>query len=268
MATSEKKLVHQDFYDAVREGKMDLFSTPEAKKLVFDYYICSLASNCGHFDMLKALKEKGWPWDHRVYEGAIRHQRLDILKWIRENECPFDEVVFSWAAFFGNIDVLEWLKEQRCPHYNDASVIWNATQSGSIPTITWVMNNGFILDKEGLLKGILNRDDLTILKWAVEQKYIEPNIELCNSAAKNSAYKVLVWLNTLGFQPSEVQTKEPEKRDSYHKEDSEEEPRTYEKKPTLDPQPSDKHKKEKKIGATIIVHGAFDEPSRLVEIPE
>ena len=54
-------------------------------------WTATCAAMRGHLHVLKLLRARGCPWDHRACEYAVENHHLEVLRWARENGCP-------WAA--------------------------------------------------------------------------------------------------------------------------------------------------------------------------
>lgn len=71
--------------------------------------VCALASKHGNLDMLKFMREHGYPWDYRTTEYAIAWGHLDVLKWALSQGCEFRKDHYGhWHIV--NDEIIEWLK--------------------------------------------------------------------------------------------------------------------------------------------------------------
>ena len=51
---------------------------------------CELAAGGGQLEVLRWLREHGYPWGASTCDAASRGH-LDVLKWLREQGCPWSE---------------------------------------------------------------------------------------------------------------------------------------------------------------------------------
>ena len=100
------------------------------------------AMESGNLDMLKYLKEKGYPWPSGFYEKAAARGYLDILKWLHQNGCPCPTTPASFAAATnGHLSVLLWLYTEHGMKLNTGH-FEAAAEGGHVEVLTWLKENG------------------------------------------------------------------------------------------------------------------------------
>ena len=81
-------------------------------------FICEIAAEYGHLEVLKWARQNGCPWDEMTCSFAADGGYLEVLKWARENGCPWDEMTREYAERSrakGRQEVLKWANENGCP---------------------------------------------------------------------------------------------------------------------------------------------------------
>jgi len=51
-------------------------------------WACAIAALNGNIEMLKWLREIGFPWDKKCYTLAERRGHDKVVQWLHENGCP------------------------------------------------------------------------------------------------------------------------------------------------------------------------------------
>ena len=79
-------------------------------------FICEIAAEYGHLEVLKWARENGCPWDILTCTyAAAKGGHLEVLKWARENRCPWNIWTCAYAAWGGHLEALKWARQNGCP---------------------------------------------------------------------------------------------------------------------------------------------------------
>ena len=73
----------------------------------------------GNLDILKWLREGGFPMKEETCKLAAKVEYLEILQWARQEGCPWDEYTCSYAAEKGYLKILQWAVDNECPDWNN-----------------------------------------------------------------------------------------------------------------------------------------------------
>ncbi len=75
----------------VEDGHLHTLKWLKEQKCDFDISHdtkCYIAARNGDLEILKLLREIGFPWSCRVYEMALKNGNQELIKWMLENGCP------------------------------------------------------------------------------------------------------------------------------------------------------------------------------------
>ncbi|MAR07630.1 MAG: hypothetical protein CL862_11075 [Cyanobium sp. NAT70] len=129
---------NETLYLAACYGRCDVFewactvhSTRGSRPVdPFDYFagydnVCDVASEAGHFEVLKAAMRRGWEWTHATVVHVAAAGRLDLLTVLYdmeftyphdpEHECNDWSDAIHFAATGGHVDVLRYLHAKGIP---------------------------------------------------------------------------------------------------------------------------------------------------------
>ena len=148
----------------------------------YDEDVMVVAAYYGRLEMVKWLKEQGWPWSPTVSWAAASMGRLEVLQWLRENGCPWDQTTCESAAGGSHPEVLEYALKNGCG--------WDWTTARSYPTVdyrTGQVKVGGKNDVAYLSKG------WPLWKWMIENGWTAP-ARISASVARSGKIEKLQWL--------------------------------------------------------------------------
>jgi hypothetical protein len=101
----------------VKNGNIKLFDKfdnfePEQIKKSFGFI--NMAAISSQFDMMKHLKEKGYPFSPITSTFITGTGNLEVLKWATENGCPLSEFACKTALDMNFGEIYEWIKKNGC----------------------------------------------------------------------------------------------------------------------------------------------------------
>jgi hypothetical protein len=141
--------------------------------------VCALAAEGGDLAALRALRRRGFGWDHRVCERAILGGHRELLGWARAAGAPYfpvaavaaalaargDLALLAWldaagllpaeeaggpdegrvcaaAAKSGHLDVLRWCRGRTPPYAWGADTVRHAAEQGHLELARWAAAHG------------------------------------------------------------------------------------------------------------------------------
>lgn len=140
--------------------------------------ICILATIYDHLNCLKWLRSKGYSWDSRATETAIRNNRVDCLKYMISEGCPYGPNILENAASCGSYDCMVYLHEIIGLPLN-FHICMSTLRSNCIKCLEYVFSRLGRLTKKSKLK-------------------------LVKHAIINRNYDGLEWLNRIGGCPVDL----------------------------------------------------------------
>lgn len=101
---------------------------------------CTTAASGGHLEVLKFLRQEGFPWSTSVCEMAARNGHLVILRWARSQDppCPWDDSTCFLAARNGHLEILQWTRSQDPPCPWSTSTCAAAARCGQLEILQWL----------------------------------------------------------------------------------------------------------------------------------
>ncbi|CAN0583546.1 unnamed protein product, partial [Ectocarpus sp. 12 AP-2014] len=107
------------------------------------------AAEHGRVDVLKFMREKGYPADERVLHSAVRYNQQEVVKYLLGIGCPIDKTVIDWgfgpyiidelkmrsmevAISEGNLSMVKILRTVDYPFIDDSFVFACETQNTEI----------------------------------------------------------------------------------------------------------------------------------------
>lgn len=152
------------------------------------------AATYGHLNILKLLKEKGFPLVQCIFERAARRGHFEIIKWAYENNCPKYYNLIGCAASSGNLEIVQWLYENGFPLNNPNAklqycIMYNAAIIGNLEIIKWAHQRG-CQDTTTVCRYAAAHGHLSVFKWALDNGCIwDPNI--CQAATRNGHLHII-----------------------------------------------------------------------------
>ena len=126
------------------------------------------AARGGHLDLLKELREQGYPLDDIVCSSAAAGGHLEVLQWAVSSGCNWTHVCPNVAARKGHLKVLQWIESTGV--FKDADNSGSAVQGGQLEVLKWQLENGRLLSK-GLVEVAAVNGNLEIFNWLIEIGY-------------------------------------------------------------------------------------------------
>ena len=130
--------------------------------------LCSVAASWGRFDILKWAIDNGCPVDDKICAsaaGGVERSQLKILKWLRERGYPWHIFTCKYAAMHGYMDVVKWARENGCPW--DAGTCAGAASHGNLANLQWLREQGCDWDDWTCCEAA-RLGNLEVLVWAHE----------------------------------------------------------------------------------------------------
>lgn len=100
---------------AAVEGNLDVMRLLRDNGFPWDQRVCNFAAKRGHLECLKFAREGGCPWGSSVCLNAAKGGHLECLKYAHEGGCPWDIDTCESAAKGGHLECLEYARERGCP---------------------------------------------------------------------------------------------------------------------------------------------------------
>ena len=117
-----------------------------AYKTPLDAYVCTLAAEYGHLDVLQWARAQvpPIPWDRWTPAYAAYSGHLEVLKWARAQvpPVPWDGWTCTLAASGGYLEVLKWARAQVPPAPWDGFTCSMAADNGHLAVLQWARENG------------------------------------------------------------------------------------------------------------------------------
>lgn len=135
---------------------LKIFFYDELECLVGDYgdYIMTRCVEIGSLNLLKFLRQKGYPLDKKLYGTAAKHGRLEILKYLHQNNVGWSINVLFNATDNGHLNCLKYAYENgcsrrefinKCGFYNTSSneeqLSKCACEHGYLDILKYITNN-------------------------------------------------------------------------------------------------------------------------------
>lgn len=136
--------------------------------------ICAAAARHGRLDILKWLRQKGFPWDDRTCVDAIRNNHFDVLKWAMKCGCPrnvYHNVIYV-AILNGNPEIINWLHKKRVPLNGNENL--SKYKKLSQTMMPWCEQHGYA--NESLSEYVVRANHITLFKWIIEEGSMHADI--------------------------------------------------------------------------------------------
>lgn len=91
----------------------------------------------GHLDVIKCLRQHGFPWYSHTCEDAAMFKRMDILQWAYDNMCTYTDGVWRNALKNGDLDIFAWAIDHGSP-YEREDLLQNVTMMGHQHISEWL----------------------------------------------------------------------------------------------------------------------------------
>ena len=162
-------------------------------------YFCANAAYVGDLELLKWLREHGYPWGGDLDGSATcyhaaREGHLHVLKWARANGAPWNERTCTGAAAGGHLEMLQWARANGCPW--DEWTCYCAADGGHLEVLQWARANSAPWD-ENTCDGAAAGGHLEVLQWA-RANGAPWNENTCRDAAEGGHLEVLQWARAIG----------------------------------------------------------------------
>ncbi|GFR45491.1 hypothetical protein Agub_g6835, partial [Astrephomene gubernaculifera] len=86
-------------------------------ELLQEKSVCTAAMESGNLELLRWLRERGWPWGTDAFTQAAAAGCEEVLEWLVEQGCPMEENGWPYevAASNGDMATLRCLRRLGCP---------------------------------------------------------------------------------------------------------------------------------------------------------
>jgi len=148
-----------------------------------DTYFNAMIAITGNPELIKLLKEKGYPWNTETFVVAVATGNLELIKWLKAEGCPvvLNAQMFTDAVATGNLELAEWLKAEGCPW--DIEAFKMAVATINIPFLDWLDKNGYfgdIVDDLGsiahdTIRAAHDNRNIKITEWIRNNLYRDPD---------------------------------------------------------------------------------------------
>ena len=128
------------------------------------WYVCTIAAEFGHLDIVKWARENEFLWDSYTCAVAARNGHFDVLRWAHENGCPWSETTCECAAASGHLQILQWAIDHGCPFENSALML--AAYNGHLGILQWARESGLWNDR--LTKAASSSGKAEVAKWLMK----------------------------------------------------------------------------------------------------
>ena len=155
-------------------------------------FVCSMAAEGGHLNVLQWLRESGCNWDSETTQCALERGNLEILKWATENGCPIRSTASETASRYGNLHILKWLYDSGYIKLN-IECMKSAIRGGHWEIIHWLIGNGIKPDS-ACADVAIRAHKTEIFMYFVENGY-PWNEKECMATANWCNKNVQMWLN-------------------------------------------------------------------------
>ena len=189
----------KDFLLQLLNNKLSLVDNNE----FFKYDACKGAALGGHLDLLKWLRQEGFPWDHSTCYAAAESGNLELFNWVVENKCMWHKYTSNAAALGGNIEIFKYAYKRKIndPYYeDDYDLSYNGLiKNGdcNLEMTIWLHENGYLFDGLSELSTCTAaaNGDLELLKWILIHGGKLKGNE-CEFAVHKGQLETLKWLIT------------------------------------------------------------------------
>ena len=86
------------------------------------------ACRYGELELVKTLRERGFPWDSNAYCAAAQYGHLDVMIYLHENGCPWKCEAYKYAVRGGQVKCMKFLFEEYCPWDQEATLEFAVSQ--------------------------------------------------------------------------------------------------------------------------------------------
>jgi hypothetical protein len=147
-----------------------------------------------NIDILQFLRRKVFQFRGYVGLGAAKGGRLDILKWMKENGYPMEIDNNYWtlcyqAAKAGKLEALQWAIKEGFEFFQERMAGYHAAVGGHLDVLKWMKCNGFQIEIDKALGSLgyqaARNGHLHVLKW-IKSEGISLNKRICAAAAASS----------------------------------------------------------------------------------
>lgn len=139
--------LHLASFHSLEDGaSIDVIRKLNESYCFWEQFDIERAAEHGRVDVLKFMREKGYPADKRVLHSAVRHNQQEVVKYLLGIGCPVDKTVIEWgfgpyiidelkmrsmevAISEGNLSMVKILRTVDYPFVDDSFVFACETQN-------------------------------------------------------------------------------------------------------------------------------------------
>ncbi|AGO84549.1 hypothetical protein psal_cds_648 [Pandoravirus salinus] len=157
----------------------------------------------GHLDVIRWIKDVGYPWRDGICDAAARGCHLNVLSWAHdEHGCAWSDLFKAKACKRairrGDLVLVEWLIDHGCALDADAAVR-DATEQDCLDILEWLHNRRVDWSRRRLVcayAGLISRR-LDVIRW-LHARGVPLDVDMCAAAAETDCVDVLRWAADMG----------------------------------------------------------------------
>jgi hypothetical protein len=143
--------------------------------------VADYAAGNGNLAVLKYLQSNGCEFTLDTSYNAAAAGHIHVLEYLVRQFCPWNAEACNAAAAGGHLAAVRWLREHSCPWDND-KIAQHAAESGSIPVMEYVRQQGAVLTIEVMQKAV-QHGHAALCKQLQTRLGCPFNAAVCTSAA-------------------------------------------------------------------------------------
>ncbi|CAM9107736.1 unnamed protein product [Ectocarpus sp. 12 AP-2014] len=90
--------MHLASYHSLEDGaSMSVIRRLNERDCLWEQFDIERAAERGRVNVLKFMREKGYPSDQKVLHSAVRHNRQEVVRYLLAIGCPVDRAVIEWG---------------------------------------------------------------------------------------------------------------------------------------------------------------------------
>jgi hypothetical protein len=192
-------------YEAAAHGHWDALRWLQEHGCAWHEYVCEIMAERGEFEVLQWARQQhgAQAWDaDTILQHAASSGSVEMTAWVRQHaEVRLRSMAMRFAAAEGHTAVCEYLHSEQCPM--DWSVADAGAQSGDVPTLSFLLDNGCPTFPRSLCIHAARSGSIETMQYVQQQ---QPGAEftaalltdMLNAAGACSALDACVWLRAQG----------------------------------------------------------------------
>ena len=143
----------------------------------------------GHFELLKQVRENGWPLSTYTYLGAFKNSNPDMIHWLNQQKCSKSLLVCETMAGRGNLMMLQ--TAHRMKFVGDFDTCRKAARHGHLHILQWARCNRYAWTSR-VCRDAAKGGHLDVLQW-LRANGCPWDGDACDAAAKRGHAHVVKW---------------------------------------------------------------------------